>query len=169
MSDKSGQTEEPTQRRLEKARTEGQFPAAKEFVSALQFMVFLILLGGGGAHWFAQLRQTTRSLLGLAFAPELKPQDLNHVMWQVVHQQVLPLVMAGAAVAVATVAFRLVTTRGGISFKKLMPDAARFNPLARLQDLPKQNLPALGQALFMLPIFLWAVWVVARAKLELFL
>ena len=169
MADKSGKTEEPTQRRLEKARTDGQFPAAKEFVSALQFMVFLCLLGAGGGHWFGQLRISTRALLHLAFEPELRPEDLIHVMWQMFRQQVLPLVMAGAAVAVATVAFRLVTTRGGISFKKLMPDGARFNPLARLKDLPKQNLPALGQALLLLPIFLWAVWVIARDKLDLFM
>ena len=42
-------------------------------------------------------------------------------------------------------AFRLATTRFGISFKKLIPDGQRFNPLARLQDLPKQNLPTLGR------------------------
>jgi flagellar biosynthesis protein FlhB len=90
MADKSGKTEEPTQRRLEKARTEGQFPAAKEFVSALQFMVFLVLLGSGGARWFAQLRQTTRSLLRLAFRPELKPEDLIHVMRQIFREQILP-------------------------------------------------------------------------------
>src|SRR5260370_10977633 len=69
----------------------------------------------------------------------------------------------------ATVGFRLATTQLGIRFKKLMPDAARFNPLARLQDLPKQNLPSLGQAMLLLPIFLWSVWVVARDKLDTFL
>src|SRR4029077_11225098 len=114
MSDNSGKTEQPTQRRLEKARTEGQFPAAKEFVSALQFLVFLSLLSAGGGHWFEQLRETTRSLLRLAFAPELQPVDLIHVMWQIFRQQILPLVMAGSAVAVATIAFRLATTRFGI-------------------------------------------------------
>ena len=46
MADKSGKTEQPTQQRLKKAREQGQFPAAKEFVAALQFMVFLVLLGG---------------------------------------------------------------------------------------------------------------------------
>ena len=44
MADKSGQTEQPTQRRLDKARKDGRFLSAKEFVSALQFMVFLFLL-----------------------------------------------------------------------------------------------------------------------------
>ena len=49
MSDRSGKTEQPTQQRLKKARKEGNFPQAKEFVSALQFVVFLMLLGAGGA------------------------------------------------------------------------------------------------------------------------
>jgi flagellar biosynthesis protein FlhB len=169
MADKSGKTEQPTQQRLKKAREQGQFPAAKEFVAALQFMVFLVLLGAGGAGWFAQVRQTTRSILCRAFAPELRPEDLIHVAWQVCRQNILPLAMAGAGVSVATVAFRLATTQFGISFKKLMPDAARFNPIARLQDIPKQNLPSLAQAMVLLPVFLWAVWVVARDKLDTFL
>ncbi len=83
MADKSGKTEQPTQQRLKKAREQGQFPAAKEFVAALQFMVFLVLLGAGGAGWFAQFRQTTCSILKLAFAPELRPEDLIHVSCQV--------------------------------------------------------------------------------------
>ena len=36
---KPAKPKQPTQRRLEKAREEGQFPAAKEFVAALQFLV----------------------------------------------------------------------------------------------------------------------------------
>src|SRR5450759_3137497 len=169
MADKSGKTEQPTQQRLKKAREQAQFPMAKEFVSALQFMVFLALLSAGGAGWFAQFRQTTRSILRLAFAPELQPEDLIHVAWQLFWRNLLPLALAGAGISIATVAFRLATTQFGISFKKLLPDAARFNHLARLQDLPKQNLPSLAQAMLLLPIFLWAVWVVARDKLDTFL
>ncbi|MEO8371816.1 MAG: EscU/YscU/HrcU family type III secretion system export apparatus switch protein, partial [Candidatus Solibacter sp.] len=169
MADKSGKTEEPTQQRLKKAREQGQFPAAKEFVAALQFMVFLTLLGSGGPAWFAQFRQTTRDMMRLAFEPEITPQALTHLAWQVFWQNIMPLAMAGAVVSVLTVAFRLATTQFGISFKKLMPDAARFNPLARLTDLPKQNLPSLAQALFLLPVFLWSVWVVARDHLDVFM
>jgi flagellar biosynthetic protein FlhB len=105
----------------------------------------------------------------LAFAPELRPADLIHLMWQIFRQQILPLVMAGVAVAVATVSFRLATTRFGISFKRLAPDVARFNPMSRITDLPKQNIPALLQATLLLPIFLWAVWVVGREKLDVFM
>src|ERR1035441_3450283 len=145
MADKSSQTEQPTQRRLEKARKEGQFPAAKEFVSALQFMVFLGLLGSGGAAWFAQFRQTARELFRFAFTRELHAADLVHIAWQLFWRNLLPLVLAGVAVAIASVSFRLATTQFGISFKKLMPDPARFSPIEHIRNLPKQNLPALVQ------------------------
>jgi len=169
MPDKSGKTEQPTQRRLEKARKEGQFPPAREFVSALQFLVFLGLLAAGGGAWFSQFRLTMRALFQLAFVPEITAQDLVHVAWQVAGREILPLVLAGMAVALATVGFRLITTRGGISFKKLVPDANRFNPIQHLRDLPRQNLPMLAQAIILLPVFLWAVWVVARERLDDFL
>jgi flagellar biosynthetic protein FlhB len=169
MADKSGKTEQPTQQRLKKAREQGQFPAAKEFVAALQFMVFLSLLGAGGAAWFGRFRLTARSMLRLAFTPELLPEDLIHVAWQLFWRDLLPLALAGAGVSIMTVAFRLATTQFGISLKKLMPDAQRFSPIAHVQNLFKQNLPSLGQALVLLPMFLWAVWVVARDKLDTFL
>jgi flagellar biosynthetic protein FlhB len=168
MADQN-QTEQPTQRRLEKAREEGQFPAAREFVSALQFMVFLALLGVWGAAWFAQFRQTARSLFLLAFTPELKREDLTEVAWQLAWKHFFPLALGGLAVVAATLAFRLTTTRFGFSFKKLAPDLGRLNPLAKLKELPRQNLPTLLQSVILLPVFLWAVYLIARDKLEGFL
>jgi flagellar biosynthetic protein FlhB len=169
MADKSGQTEKPTQRRLEKARKEGQFPSAREFVSALQFMVFLGLLGAGGSRWLAAFRQTMRSLFVLAFAGDLSPADLSHLAWQIFWKHALPLAAGGMAIAFSTLAIRLVTTRFGLSLKKLTPDLSRLNPASRLRELPRQNLPALLQAVILLPLFLWAVYTIARAKLEAFL
>jgi flagellar biosynthetic protein FlhB len=169
MSDRSGKTEEPTQRRLEKARKDGQFPQAKEFVAALQFLVFLGLLGAGGAEWMASLRQTTRAIFTLAFSGELGVADYSALAWSVSRQLILPLVTAGIGVTVVTLALRLATTKFGFSWKKLAPDAARFNPISKLRELPKNNLPQLVQAVILLPIFLGAVYVLARDHLEGFL
>ncbi len=169
MPDKSQKTEQATQRRLQKAREEGQFPNAREFVSALQFMVFLALLSAGGARWLAQFRQTMRSLFALAFARELRPEDLTSLGFQILWQHFVPLMLGGAAVAVATLLFRLVTTQFGLSLKKLAPDAQRFNFISKLRELPRQSIPSLFQAMVLLPLFLWAVWVIARDKLEGFL
>jgi flagellar biosynthetic protein FlhB len=168
MADQS-KTEQPTQRRLDKAREEGQFPAAREFVSALQFMVFLALLGAWGASWFAQFRQATRSLFLLAFTPDLKLEDLTHAAWQVAWNQFAPLALGGMAVVVSTLAFRLATTRFGFAFQKLAPEMGRLNPLTKLKELPRQNLPTLLQSVILLPIFLWAAYAIARDKLDGFL
>src|SRR5258707_7240695 len=113
MSDSGGKTEKPTQRRLDKSRKEGQYVSAKEFVSALQFLVFLALLSTGGAQWFAGFRRTTRSLLTLAFRPELTPQDLVHVAWQVSRQHIFPLALAGMIIAGAILGPRVGTNPGG--------------------------------------------------------
>ena len=83
MADQS-KTEQATQRRVKKARDEGQFPSAREFVSALQFCVFLGLLGAGGAAWFTGFRQTARSLFSLPFTMrDLHPEDVTHLAWQI--------------------------------------------------------------------------------------
>jgi flagellar biosynthetic protein FlhB len=58
------------------------------------------------------------------------------------------------------------TTRFGLSLKRLAPDPARFSPMSRLRDLPRQNVGALVEAALLLPLFLWAVYVVARDKLD---
>jgi flagellar biosynthetic protein FlhB len=166
MADRSSKTEQPTQRRMEKAREEGQFPSARELVGALQFMVFLGLLGLGGAAWWAQFRQTTRWLFERAFAGGWGAADLTHIAWRLFWQHLLPLALGGMAVALATLGFRLITTRFGFSLKKLAPDPARLNPLSKLRELPRQNLPSLLQAVVLLPLFLWAVYAMARDKLE---
>ena len=169
MSERSGKTEDPTQRRLEKARKDGQFPQAKEFVAALQFLVLLGLLGSGGAAWLTGFRQTTRAVFALAFAGELRPEDITHLAWTMSRRQIAPLATAGMALTVATLAFRLATTKFGFSWKKLAPEAARFNPVSKLREIPRQNLPQAMQSLVVLPLFLYAVYAVARAKLDGFL
>jgi flagellar biosynthesis protein FlhB len=105
----------------------------------------------------------------MAFAPELRPEDLTHIAWELAWKHFLPLALGGLAVALATLAFRLITTRFGFSLKKLAPDAARLSPLTKLKELPRQNLPMLLQSLILLPLFLWAVYVIARDKLDAFL
>jgi len=169
MPDHSGKTEEPTHRRLEKARKEGQFAQAKEFVGALQFLVFLVLLGAGGAGWLASLRQTTRAIFTMAFDGQLGVADLTSLAWAVSRRLFLPMAVAGMGVAAVTLGLRLATTRFGFSWKKLVPDAARFNPITKLRELPRNNLPQVVQAVILLPLFLGAVYVLGRDRLDAFL
>src|SRR5579872_1312262 len=98
-----GKTEQPTQRRLEKSREEGQYPSAKEFVSALQFLIFLAVLSIGGAHWCADFRLTAHTLLYSAFRKDWAPADLTHLAWQLALRHFLPLAIGGMALAAATI------------------------------------------------------------------
>jgi flagellar biosynthetic protein FlhB len=169
MSNRSGKTEEPTHRRLEKARKEGQFAQAKEFIAALQFLIFLGLLGAGGASWIVSLRQTTRAIFTLAFSADFGATALTNLAWTVSRRLILPLIVGGLAITVATLALRLATTRFGFSWSRLAPDVKRFNPLSKLRELPRNNLPQLAQALLLIPLFLGAVYSLARDRLDSFL
>ena len=166
MTDRFAKTEPPTPRRLDKARQEGQFPSAREFVAALQFVVCLAIAGAGGARWFFAFGQTTRRWLRLAFTGELSPRALERLSAELFWNHLLPLVLGGLAVVLATLGIRLATTRFGLSLKKLAPDWKRLDPLARLRELPRQNLSALVEAAILLPLFLGAVYAVARDKLD---
>src|SRR4051812_12604877 len=102
MSDRSGKTEEPTHRRLEKARREGQFPSAKEFVSSLQFLIFVGLLGSYGRHWLQQFGETSRAMFRMAYAGPLDVQVLTHLTFRVAWVQIAPLAAAGMSLVVVT-------------------------------------------------------------------
>ena len=169
MADRGQRTEPPTQRRLEKARQEGPFPAARELVSALQFAVFVALVAAGGGRWFAGLEQTARELFSRPPAADCTAATVTRLAWQIAARHLGPPALAGMALVAATLLFRLVTTRFGLSLKKLAPDLGRLNPLSRLRELPGQNLASLAQAVVLVPLFGWAVYAIARNQLDGFL
>ena len=67
MADKSNKTEQPTHKRLEKARTEGQVAVSRDFVGAVQFVTAVSLLGAWGAWFFHQMRDVFRFSFRYAF------------------------------------------------------------------------------------------------------
>jgi flagellar biosynthetic protein FlhB len=153
MSDRGQKTEQATVRRLERARREGQFPSSKQFVPAVQFLAFTAILGRWGGDWLQQVRQTMRFLIGRAFGSDLHTSDLVRIAYDVVARMFLPLVVAGGALIAVTLAAQMMVTRFGLSAKKLAPDFSRLSPLAKLRELPRQNFPALVQAVVLLPLF----------------
>ncbi|MGD0363059.1 MAG: EscU/YscU/HrcU family type III secretion system export apparatus switch protein [Bryobacteraceae bacterium] len=164
MADNGQRTEEPTAKRLDKARREGQFPTARQFVSALQFLAFVALLDAWGGEWFGELRRLMRLALAAAFSrqPEAQVVEISRYLLMSVLRLLAPA--AGVLLAV-TLAVQLIATQLGVSLKKLAPDLQRLNPLSRLRELPRQNLPALLRAAIMLPLFGLAVYGIIRDNL----
>ena len=64
MVERDQQTEKPTQRKLQKARKEGQFPVSKEFVNGVHFSRFrrveLLRTGSGFQAWPVYLAARVR-------------------------------------------------------------------------------------------------------------
>jgi len=169
MPDKGSQTEKPTQKRLEKARKEGNFPVSKEFVSGVQFLVFVVLLSNYGGAWLASLRTTSRLILTQSFQLEITPVTLRQLLYLMVIRLAVPLMIAGSVIVATSLATHLAVTRLGFSFDKLAPDLKRLNPIKNLANLKNQNPTQFLQALVLMPIFSMAVYGIASDNLSLYL
>ena len=169
MADKSQQTEKPTQRKLEKARKEGQFPVSKEFVHGVSFLVFVLLLGSYGRDWLANLVDTSKIVLHRGFQMELTPIVLRELLSMLGKRLVYPLMIAGGVIAGSSLVVHLMVTQLGFAFNKLAPDFARLNPAKALANVKRQNLTGFVQALILLPVFSLAVYYIAQDNLPVFM
>ncbi len=159
MADSGQRTEEPTQRRLEKARKEGNFPASKELISAVHFLGVVTLTGSFGSWFLLQLAFLTKRLLASAFqSGHLTGVGLTAVTRNLIAPLFVPLVLGGIALMLLVVGVQLATTRMGIAGDKLKPDLKRLNPWKKLQGIPGQNLPVFLQSLVLLPLVGAAVY-----------
>lgn len=169
MADQGQRTEEPTERRVQKAREEGNFPVSREFVSALQFTAFVAFLSAFAADWLVEARRAIRSLLVHGFKAEISAEEVVRLFNVTLLPVAGRLLLVGAMLMAITAAVHLATTRLGISLKKLTPDLRRLDPVKKLRGLPRQNVPQFVQALVLLPLFLWVVYLVVGGNLGAFL
>jgi flagellar biosynthetic protein FlhB len=169
MSDRSQRTEKPTPQKLRKSREQGQFPAAKEFVSGLQFLMMAGLASAMGATLFATAQQEFRRGLASAFQPDLTAAGWTQLLRQVLVNSALPLGAAAGFIVLVTVAVQILSTNMGFSFAKLAPSLSRFKPMSRLKAIPRENLPQAVQAMLVLGITGYLMWVILDENLADFL
>lgn len=161
MADSAQKTEKPTKRRVDKARTEGQFAVSREMVSAVQFLAFVWILFATGQHFVASVSVFMRELIIEAFRLQLDSPTVVRLYFQVLKTAITPLLLFGALLAGIMIAGQLATTKLGISPSKLIPKFTKLNPLTRLRQLPQQNLGSLVQAVLLLPLVAMALYGIA--------
>ena len=155
-------TEKPTQKRLDKARKEGRYPASRHFVSGVQFLVFVWLLSAYGEAWMEALKRSAEATLRAAFSAPVNPQTVTRTGWQIAAGALALPLAGGAIMTAAMLAAQLATTRLGVSLHRLAPDPQRLNPISRAKETLRNNGPAFVQALVLLPVFSVLVyWAVA--------
>jgi flagellar biosynthesis protein FlhB len=138
-------------------------------LGAVQFLAFVAVLSWWGGDWFTAMRTTMRLAVERAFRSELTNSGALELGVGMLRRVVAPLLIPGAALVSLSLAARLVTTRGGLSLKGLMPDLARLSVLSRVRELPRQNLAALVQAVVLLPLAGFAVYTMACRNLAAYL
>ena len=135
MADAEDRTEQPTARRLRKAREDGQvarsqeLPAATIVIGAL-FMLFMT------SGW---IMNRLSSVFANGFVFDRKTLDKPLLLPQTFAGQLLDAFMAVAPVVGLTVVLALLVTsvNGGFLFslKSVMPSAAKLNPLSGLKRM----------------------------------
>jgi flagellar biosynthesis protein FlhB len=166
MPDQSQKTEQPTQKRLEKARKEGQFASSRDFSGALQFLTGVVILSSWAPAWFHGLQQALRLQILYAFKRDLSIAGLTEIGWIAEKHVFLPVFTAGALLVLLTLATQLAVTRFGFSMHRLSPQWNRLNPIARLRQLPQQNLFATVQTAITLVLCGLALYIIGRRNAE---
>jgi flagellar biosynthetic protein FlhB len=165
MADNSQRTENATPRRLQKARKEGDFPAVREFVSAMQFLAFVLLASAWFPHWLASFEDAFRMGLRQAFSASLTEPDLLAIFGRLSNAVLRPLAELGLVLMGATVLFQLLSNNLGFSFARLALKFDRVNPMTKLKQMPSNNFAAFAQAVVMIPVMFWLTWTMVRDQL----
>ena len=166
MADSGQKTEKPTKRKLDKARREGQFPSSREFLAALQFLTFVVLVAAGGRAFLERSRETAHYFLTAAFHLQLTPNAVAGLYRKSVGQMFQPLIWMAVCLTGVALAGQLGSTRLGVSLQKLAPDPKRLNPLEKIKNIPAQNTASFLQGLVFLPLLALAVYTIARENLS---
>src|ERR1700691_4865365 len=129
-------TEQATPRRLIKARKEGQFAASHDFVSGLQFTVFVILIAQTGPSLLATLKEVTRGLFNEAFRGDLSPSTLIGIVHEALSRGLSPLVYASGILILTASACQLSSPGFSFSLSRMTPKSSNFDVISKLQSLP---------------------------------
>lgn len=168
MPDES-RTEQPTPRRRQQAREEGQVASSRDLTQAAQFTLAVALLGWSAPALIDGLKQCQRGFLAEAFRGPLEAGRLRDLVVDLLQGPLVAAGSLGVGLLAISLLLHLVQTGFALTPKRLKPDPSRLSPLARLKELPGQNVRETMKALILFPLFGWAAWAVVRDNLDAFL
>jgi flagellar biosynthetic protein FlhB len=161
--DTANRTEEPTPKRREEARAEGQVPQSVEVTAAAVLLTAVLVTSQRGPEIVGALREMMRRSLLAATAVDLTPGEIGALLREatfdcaVVAGPILALTgLAGLAVTVAQVGFRILP-------KRILPDASKISPATGLKRIFSQRgLVDLVKALVKIALVAWITWKLVR-------
>ncbi len=164
MTHSGEKTEKATPRRLLKARKEGQFAASRDFVSGLQFTVFVMLIAQSGPHLLASLREVTRGLFVEAFRGDLSEATLIGILHEAIARGLTPLVYVSGILVLTGCAFQISSTGFSFSLARIMPKPSHFDVFSKLKAAPQKGMMSAIQAVAVVLVFgATLYWIVTKS------
>ena len=161
-------TEEPTERKLEKAREDGSFPKSQEFCSAIVFAAVLLTLLGGGKMALEQIR--TLMSIALDFSPGNFTIEALHARTARMYVTALWLCVPVTIVAAVAGTLGMVTQIGlHVSFKPVTPKLENISPIKGIKKIfSVKVLLDLLQMIVRAIVIGLLVWWLIRSAISLF-
>jgi flagellar biosynthetic protein FlhB len=101
-----------------------------------------------------------------AFRSGLTPQGIVALVAWLLWKLIVGIAVLGGVLTGTTIAATMLVTRFGFSLTPLLPKFSRLSPLAKLRQMPRQNFPALLQAVLILPVCGYAVYMIVRERID---
>jgi flagellar biosynthesis protein FlhB len=145
-------SEKPTLQRLKKAREQGQFLSARGMITAVEFIVALMLVGNLLPSWTSNMEDLTRHLLRSAMVTDMSEEQWVKNIRDLFVESLVPITYFGGILFAVVAAANLAITQLGFSLQKLTPKFDRLNPASKLKELPGQNIKAVLEAVVLLGV-----------------
>lgn len=159
--DLENKTEEPTPRRLEKAREDGQIARSVEVTSAAVLLTGVFAMSQWGPDTAVDLREAMRRGLDRLSASDMTPAVVGNVLWDaggVIVAAALPVVLA---MCFAGTVSNLVQVGVGFYPKLLLPKGSRISPASGMQRIfSRRGAVDLLKNVAKIGLVTWVAWKV---------
>lgn len=161
MAGSSERTEKPTQRRLDKARKQGQFPVSRDLLAASHFLLALVVLNWASRSWLSGSTAVFQSLITDAFHTDLTAERFRSLWYLRLAPGLVPMGAVALALFLLVCAVQLGMTRFSFATSRLQPAWSRLNPATKISEIlsngPMSALKAILLLVFGTFIVVWLV------------
>jgi len=165
--DKDAKTEQPTGKRLSKARGEGNVPMSQEVKSLAMLLAGLIVVGTLSPWVAKQLTGVLRAFIERPDTMAVDVESLRLMLFQLVWRVGLLLAFPMFIFTVAAIASTVGQVGFTVSASKLMPNLGNINPIAGFKQLfSLQSLVEAGKGLVKIFIIGAAIWLLIVPSLN---
>jgi len=110
------------------------------------------LLGSLVPNWASHFKSATVALLERGMHTDIGAGEWSGLVRELFLETLFPVVIFASVVLLVTIATQLAMTKMGFSLQRLTPKFERFSPMAKLRELPQQNLKSVVEAVLLLAV-----------------